>query len=240
MFKFKLESLEERIRRKLLEWLLKDGLPEIKVGQNTVKIDSESVTLASLTADPTLAEGKLFFRGDLDELRFSPDGATTKTVYPSSLSEKSVKPKHLDNLNPDSVGDIQAGFDYVETEETKASYLDEKSYYSKVDWVDDYDFGSIDLGSVSEQDKKNYLYFSCEIKTDNDANYVHVRLLEDDVEVFSASTKSLTYQTKIFEKEQNGSHTYKTQARCEVSGLTCYLRNRYIKRRVKRNVFKVV
>jgi len=92
LIRFKLESLEKRVRRKLLEWLLKDGLPEVKVGKNTVAIDGESITLASLATDPTLAEGKLFFRGDLDELRFSPDGSTVKVVHPATWDDITNKP----------------------------------------------------------------------------------------------------------------------------------------------------
>ncbi|RLI46532.1 hypothetical protein DRO69_02810 [Candidatus Bathyarchaeota archaeon] len=73
------ERVEKLIRLKLLKWLLKDGLPELKVGGNTIKIDGESIILPALTADPTLAAGKIWFR-DTGKIRWSPDGSTVKEV----------------------------------------------------------------------------------------------------------------------------------------------------------------
>jgi len=73
------ERVEKLIRLKLLKWLLKDGLPELKVGGNTIKIDGESIILPALTADPTLEQGKIWFR-DTGKIRWSPDGSTVKEV----------------------------------------------------------------------------------------------------------------------------------------------------------------
>jgi len=67
------------LRRKILEWLLKD-LPEIKIGERTTIIDGSAVTLASLTADPTLVAGKMWFRSDLGRVLQSPDGTTVKRL----------------------------------------------------------------------------------------------------------------------------------------------------------------
>ncbi|MCS7387125.1 MAG: hypothetical protein NDF55_10450 [archaeon GB-1867-005] len=74
------KTIESIVRRKILEWLLKDGLPKLKVGNNTVTIDDESITLASLTSNPTLEKGKIWFRGDTGKIMWSPDGATAKEV----------------------------------------------------------------------------------------------------------------------------------------------------------------
>ena len=80
------------IRRKILEWLLKDGIPYLRVGGNTVDISPNDITLPSLTSDPSLAKGKLWFRGDLGQLRFSPDGSNVKQVYPAHWNDIQGKP----------------------------------------------------------------------------------------------------------------------------------------------------
>ena len=80
----------KRLKHRVVNWLLKDiVLEEIKAKKivdvggpqgtgylNKIKFDA-------LTSDPTLAEGLMWFRSDLDELRFSPDGTTAETIYPS-------------------------------------------------------------------------------------------------------------------------------------------------------------
>jgi len=57
----------------------KGGADEIKA-LGAISIDE--VTLASLEADPSLAAGKLWFRSDISELRFSPDGTAVAKIYP--------------------------------------------------------------------------------------------------------------------------------------------------------------
>ena len=69
-------SISSAIRRKILEWLLRDGIPEVKIGEGTIIIDGQSIRLASLTSDPSLAAGKIWYRSDLKDLRFSPDGTS--------------------------------------------------------------------------------------------------------------------------------------------------------------------
>jgi len=80
------------IRRKILEWLLKDGIPYLRVGENTVDITGIDITLPSLTSDPSLAKGKIWFRGDLGQLRISPDGSNVKQVYPAYWNDIQGKP----------------------------------------------------------------------------------------------------------------------------------------------------
>ena len=80
------------IRQKILKWLLKDGIPfPVKVGEGTVNIDGESITLPSLTSDPTLTAGKLWYRSDLGRLHLSV-GTTKKTVFPAQWSDIINKP----------------------------------------------------------------------------------------------------------------------------------------------------
>jgi len=73
-------GISKWLRRKLLHWLLKDGLPELRVGENTVNIDGNSITLPGLSSNPTLAQGKLWYRSDISKLKFSPDGSNTTNI----------------------------------------------------------------------------------------------------------------------------------------------------------------
>jgi len=76
------------LKRRIVEWLLSD-IHELRVGR-TIVIDGSAIKLASLIADPALEEGKLFFRGDLDELRFSPNGVKLiNVVHAHELHEAS-------------------------------------------------------------------------------------------------------------------------------------------------------
>ena len=55
------------------------------------QIDGESITLPSLTSDPTLTAGKLWYRSDLGRLHLSV-GTTKKTVFPAQWSDIIDKP----------------------------------------------------------------------------------------------------------------------------------------------------
>jgi hypothetical protein len=55
---------------------------KLKIGDKTVTIDANSVTLPGLTADPTLAAGKMWFRSDLSRVRYSPDGTSVISIDP--------------------------------------------------------------------------------------------------------------------------------------------------------------
>jgi len=46
----------------------------LKIGEDTIVVDEDYIELSPLTADPALAEGRVWFRSDEDEQRWSPDG----------------------------------------------------------------------------------------------------------------------------------------------------------------------
>jgi len=52
----------------------------LKIGEDTIVVDTDYIELASLTADPTLAEGRVWFRGDKNEKRWSPDGSKVEIL----------------------------------------------------------------------------------------------------------------------------------------------------------------
>jgi len=54
----------------------------LKIGEDTVVVDEDYLDLASLTSDPTLAEGRFWWREDMKQMRYSPDGAKVEIVYP--------------------------------------------------------------------------------------------------------------------------------------------------------------
>ena len=81
----------KKIKARLVNWLLKDvtldelAVRRLIIGNKTVKINPDSIQLAPLTADPsTLLQGLVWYRSDLDEFRYSPDGSEVKkaTVTP--------------------------------------------------------------------------------------------------------------------------------------------------------------
>lgn len=82
------------IRKKILEWLLQDGLPPIKIGESTVIIDGNSITLPALNADPALTAGKLWFRSDLGRLKIALSSTSSKVVptVPISPDDWSATP----------------------------------------------------------------------------------------------------------------------------------------------------
>jgi len=47
----------------------------LKIGEDTIVVDKDYIDLAPLTSDPALAGGRVWFRGDTDETRWSPDGS---------------------------------------------------------------------------------------------------------------------------------------------------------------------
>jgi hypothetical protein len=57
----------------------KGGADEVK-GLGSITLDD--ATLASLTADPTLAKGKMWYRSDLSRIRYSPDGTSVISIDP--------------------------------------------------------------------------------------------------------------------------------------------------------------
>jgi hypothetical protein len=66
------------------------GTTVIDSSRNLLNIVTE--TLTGLTADPALAAGKLWFRSDLRQIRWSPDGSAVKQVYPADWGDITNKP----------------------------------------------------------------------------------------------------------------------------------------------------
>ncbi len=76
------------LKRRFAEWLLEDLLKEgLKIGENTVYIKPDSIVFQPLTSDPALEPGKLWYRQDIDEWRYSPDGSQTKTLTQNVTTE---------------------------------------------------------------------------------------------------------------------------------------------------------
>lgn len=65
----------------------------------TDQTQAVSVVLDSLTAEPaSLDPGELFYRSDLDEIRYSPDGSTTKQVGGSDVDLSPIRRNINDNV----------------------------------------------------------------------------------------------------------------------------------------------
>jgi hypothetical protein len=72
------------LRRRLAKWLLRELLDEgFQVGKDPLALRPTYVQFPPLTADPALAEGMIWLRGDLDRLRYSGDGSTVISLDPS-------------------------------------------------------------------------------------------------------------------------------------------------------------
>jgi len=75
-----LKGIKKRIAWWLIKDLIREGIPELKVGNNTLKIYPNAIKFETLTSDPTLEAGKLWYRSDLGRLRFSPDGTNVAEI----------------------------------------------------------------------------------------------------------------------------------------------------------------
>jgi len=62
----------------------------LKIGEDTVVVDQDYIELSPLTADPTLKEGRIWFRGDENEQRWSPDGANVEIFSTVSRAIKGL------------------------------------------------------------------------------------------------------------------------------------------------------
>jgi hypothetical protein len=82
-------NLKKYIRKKLFQLLFGN---EIEIGENTVKIDGSSITLPGLTANPTLAAGKMWFRSDTGTILYTPDGTNTRNIAPADWNTMVNKP----------------------------------------------------------------------------------------------------------------------------------------------------
>jgi len=54
----------------------------LKIGEDTIVVDEDYLDLAGLTSDPPLAEGRFWWRGDMKQMRYSPNGTEVEKVYP--------------------------------------------------------------------------------------------------------------------------------------------------------------
>jgi len=68
------------IKRKILEWLFKDGVPKLDIGYNTVKIRGSYIDLPPLTSNPTGVEGRLCYNSTDKKARFY-DGASWRDMW---------------------------------------------------------------------------------------------------------------------------------------------------------------
>jgi hypothetical protein len=88
-------------KRKLVNWLLKDVeigeiiVGKLKIGGKTVTIDANSILLPSLTTDPTLAEGKIWYRADLDRLQYAIDTATKREIPYGTINVDAHASRHV-------------------------------------------------------------------------------------------------------------------------------------------------
>jgi len=56
--------------------------------KKTVVVNPEYIDLESLTTDPTLVIGRVWFRSDLGRIKYSPDGTTTiELPYPTTYTK---------------------------------------------------------------------------------------------------------------------------------------------------------
>jgi len=76
------KKLKERFVRWLFNNVTIDELTiiDLEVGNNTIIIGPDYIEFSGLTADPALAPGRIWFRSDLNKLRWSPDGSTVKDL----------------------------------------------------------------------------------------------------------------------------------------------------------------
>jgi len=89
--------MRKNIAKKLIDFLT-DGrleVDELRVGENTIKIDANSITFHPLTADPTLEVGKIWFRRDLQTILYSPDGMNIRSLVDETKLVKVQSPSYI-------------------------------------------------------------------------------------------------------------------------------------------------
>ena len=106
------------LKRKLINWLLKDieieelTVKRLRIGDNTITVDTDSITLPGLTADPALAAGKVWFRSDLKLLGYSPDGTAVNRIPTGTINVDAHASRHYADgadpitgwISPSSIG----------------------------------------------------------------------------------------------------------------------------------------
>jgi len=87
-------KIAKKIRKTILNWLLKDGLPDVKIGEDPTVITGAHITLPGQTSDPTLSTGRIWMRSDLGLLSYSPDGSATRRIPYGSINVDSHASRH--------------------------------------------------------------------------------------------------------------------------------------------------
>ncbi|RKY29210.1 MAG: hypothetical protein DRP74_09120 [Candidatus Omnitrophota bacterium] len=148
-----------KLKNKFAWWLIKDlireGIPYIKVGKlsvgkNTVDVLEDSIKFPVLSSDPTLEPGKIWYRGDLDQWRYSPDGTNVKSFggYPPdnamiclvngklTLCENIIIDDYIEDFSTDPVAEGRASF----TRSTSLLVWSNPSVIGKIGqyWAGDY------------------------------------------------------------------------------------------------------
>jgi hypothetical protein len=88
------------LKKKIASWLLKGveveelAVKKLRVGENTVTVDADSITLPGLTANPTLAAGKVWFRSDQGLLAYSPDGSAVRNIPYGTINVDAHASRH--------------------------------------------------------------------------------------------------------------------------------------------------
>jgi len=83
----------KKLKKFLLKWLFTDKevlkevvIPYLKVRDlNTDPVWASYIDFEELTSDPSLAPGRMWYRKDLDQWRYSPDGTVVKTMGISNV-----------------------------------------------------------------------------------------------------------------------------------------------------------
>lgn len=136
------KRLKRRIALKILKALTEKGVLEvnsieIKVGNNTIRIDGNSITLQPLTSNPSLTTGKLWFRSDIPAILYTPDGSSVKYIHPALWDDILNKPStyppssHTHVVSDISGYVIHVAGDDTEIPITSTSYptSDQKFFY---------------------------------------------------------------------------------------------------------------
>jgi len=123
MFKKLRRLLDKIIVKLIMDAVLEVDRLEIKVGGNTVRIDGNSITLQPLTSNPTLAQGKIWFRSDIPALLYTPDGTNVKYVQPADWNDIANKPSTFPPSSHTHVtSDISGYFIHIAGDDTEITY----------------------------------------------------------------------------------------------------------------------
>jgi len=87
----------KKILTKVVNWILKNVELEelrvynLKVGNSTVYVKSDRITLAALSSDPTsLTQGDMWFNSTDGKIKFTPDGTAVKVLPPAPITTDDI------------------------------------------------------------------------------------------------------------------------------------------------------